>query len=320
MPSLLQTPPPLLSIRQLVTSNSGGSDGGGLTTAQIVGITVSAIVAAIIFILAVWLYARARGGIKAVMSKGNPHHGRDAGSEQRGREKVGTNNPVCLTRTIFAYPSASESWSLVLCTPSGRPTTESLFLETTAPGSSPSTASLPSPTSGVPNLPSSTTSGGNTPPSSTPVDQLEEAQSTSSESKAWIAGAVIGPIVAIAIVGFIGYWFGIRRARKKGDLQVEGQGPPSGPDQVQVPGMQNHHHGGGYYDPKAAAAGPPGASEMAGSIPPPGGSGADHSKPYYAGNYPANLDSNPVHELSHTSQAYELPADNTGHNHQERDR
>ncbi|KAK4223697.1 hypothetical protein QBC38DRAFT_459109 [Podospora fimiseda] len=78
-------PPQLLSIRQLITSNSGGSDNGGLTTAQIVGITVSLVVFGVLFALAVWLYARAKGGIKGVMSKGNPHHGTHPSKEQRGR-------------------------------------------------------------------------------------------------------------------------------------------------------------------------------------------------------------------------------------------
>ena len=65
-------PPKLspLSVRQLIENNSNG-----LTKAQKVGIGIGVTAAGLIFILAVWFYARSRAGIWAVMSKGNPHHG-----------------------------------------------------------------------------------------------------------------------------------------------------------------------------------------------------------------------------------------------------
>lgn len=40
-------------------------------------------------------------------------------------------------------------------------------------------------------------------------------QEDSGGSKAWIAGAVIGPLAAVAIAAFAAFWFGRRRGRKQ---------------------------------------------------------------------------------------------------------
>ncbi|KAK4223696.1 hypothetical protein QBC38DRAFT_459108 [Podospora fimiseda] len=224
----------------------------------------------------------------------------------------GTGNPVCLTRTVFAYPSASDSYTVILCTKSGRPTTESLFIETTSPGGS-STTPPPSPTSGVPTLPLSTTSSSTppfptSPPPSSPTDAAEQIQeppdSSSSSSKAWIAGAVIGPIVGIAIIGFLGYWLGIRRARQRDtNHNIPLSSPPPSQDHWHSPPPPSQAQTVYYYDPKLAGVAPTPVSEMTGSTVLPAGA--------------ANLDSNPIHELSPSSNAHELPAAEMGQGYQD---
>ena len=84
-----------------------------------------------------------------------------------------------------------------------------------------------------------------TPSGSTPTSEPSSAvipnnippeQTNKSESKAWIAGAVVGPIVGIALIGLTA-WLLIRRRKKKTQYQpaATAEGPPA-PSAAYAPG------------------------------------------------------------------------------------
>ncbi|EEP81446.1 predicted protein [Uncinocarpus reesii 1704] len=76
--------------------------------------------------------------------------------------------------------------------------------------------SLPTATSGatVTSLPSATA----TPPPSEP-------DADDDSNKAWIAGAVVGPIAACALIGALGFWIGRRRNRSPAHMPLEDSRP-----------------------------------------------------------------------------------------------
>ncbi|KAK0742541.1 hypothetical protein B0T21DRAFT_132591 [Apiosordaria backusii] len=168
-----------------------------------------------------------------------------------GRNTCGSNAPRCAFRTVLASsPTASESWIVILCTQSDAArTTHTLFRETTGTTSttptliSTSTAAEPSSSSSVP----STTTG---PAATTAITAGPESQGTSSQ--AWIAGAVIGPIVAVALMGFFGFWFGKRRARKQGVATQPTQGTPPGQLPASTMDEVSHQPNHVYYESKPA--------------------------------------------------------------------
>ncbi|KAK0738639.1 hypothetical protein B0T18DRAFT_492566 [Schizothecium vesticola] len=108
----------------------------------------------------------------------------------------------CYTMTIFAsYPYASQSWLQMGCARDFSASKVYREIVPTAPTtSSPSTR------------PATTGAAATTPPSPTNTP----APPPAAASQAWIAGAVIGVVVAVAALGFLAFWFGRRRGRKTG--------------------------------------------------------------------------------------------------------
>ncbi|KAH6851340.1 hypothetical protein B0I37DRAFT_133726 [Chaetomium sp. MPI-CAGE-AT-0009] len=144
----------------------------------------------------------------------------NAGTATRidGSTYVCANNiPNCYTMTIYqSYPSAALSWSAIGCVQPGFDAS-TVYREivvgttTTAPlGSSTGTGTTPS---AVPSTPVETGAR----------ESANASQPDSPTSQAWIAGAVIGPVVAVALVAFLAFWLGRRKGRK----EVKGEIPQS---------------------------------------------------------------------------------------------
>lgn len=53
------------------------------------------------------------------------------------------------------------------------------------------------------------------PSATSPTSTSIESPASSSGSKAWIAGAVIGPVAGCAIIGALGFWLARRNRRNK---------------------------------------------------------------------------------------------------------
>ncbi|KAK4222459.1 hypothetical protein QBC38DRAFT_549243 [Podospora fimiseda] len=124
--------------------------------------------------------------------------------------------PNCYTITLFdtaPVESATQSWLEIGCGNSVVLTMKSLYWQTTA---STTTTSAPSTftttTSGTLSGPVETGTS-SAPPSSATTDPAAQPTKSSS-SKAWIAGAVIGPLFGIALVAF-GIWMWRRRRATK---------------------------------------------------------------------------------------------------------
>ncbi|KAK0704446.1 hypothetical protein B0H67DRAFT_350062 [Lasiosphaeris hirsuta] len=115
--------------------------------------------------------------------------------------------PDCFTMTVYAsYPSASDSWLVRGCATNWKAFTVYRAIVTTTSASTTSTTSA-SPSS-TPTAATATTTG------SAPTD-TGDAQPQAAASQAWIAGAVIGPVIAVGLIGFLAFWLGTRRGRGK---------------------------------------------------------------------------------------------------------
>jgi hypothetical protein len=145
--------------------------------------------------------------------------------------------PNCYTMTIYqSFPSAAQSWSAIGCAPPGFGAStvyrEIVVGATTTPSPGPSTRSTgttPVETSvGAPE-PTHDDEPANTPQTDPPTSQ------------AWIAGAVIGPVAAIALAIFLLFWLRRRKAGR-GDSAVRGgipQGPPVGDQEFESSTVQS---------------------------------------------------------------------------------
>ncbi|KAK3339746.1 hypothetical protein B0T25DRAFT_362603 [Lasiosphaeria hispida] len=115
--------------------------------------------------------------------------------------------PDCFTMTVYAsYPSASDSWLVRGCATNWKAFTVYRAIVTATSASTTSTMSA-SPSS-APSAATATTTG------SAPTN-TGDAQPQAAASQAWIAGAVIGPVIAVALIGFLAFWLGTRRGRGK---------------------------------------------------------------------------------------------------------
>ncbi|KAK1751449.1 hypothetical protein QBC47DRAFT_391839 [Echria macrotheca] len=117
--------------------------------------------------------------------------------------------PNCYTMTIYdKSPSASSSWLMRGCATNWSAFT--IYREVVTTSSQSSTIA---PTTGPTvskQTPSATPTSAN--PTSRPSETSEPA--AAGASQAWIAGAVIGPVVAVAGLGFLAFWLGMKRGKK----------------------------------------------------------------------------------------------------------
>lgn len=120
--------------------------------------------------------------------------------------------------TIYqSYPSAALSWSAIGCVQPGFDAStvyREIVVGTTTTAPPESSTGTGTERSAI----SSTAVETGTRESAT-----DTPQPVSPASQAWIAGAVIGPVVAIALAAFLAFWFGRRRGRR----EVQGETPPS---------------------------------------------------------------------------------------------
>jgi len=118
--------------------------------------------------------------------------------------------------TIYeSYPFATNSWSKIGCVQPDF-SAYTVYREIV-------------PTSGTT---SPTKTGTGSTGAAKPTDTQQEGQGSgqvtqedSGGSKAWIVGAVIGPLAAVAIAAFAAFWFGRRRGRKQ--LADSNNNPPA---------------------------------------------------------------------------------------------
>jgi hypothetical protein len=98
--------------------------------------------------------------------------------------------------TIYqSYPYAADSWLKIGCVQPGF-TAHTIYREI---GPTPAT-------------PPGTSKTGET-----GAQESGAPQTASSSSQAWIAGAVIGPIVAVALAAFVAFWAGMRRGKREAE-------------------------------------------------------------------------------------------------------
>lgn len=132
--------------------------------------------------------------------------------------------------TIFAsYPYASQSWLQMGCARDFSASKVYREIVPTAPPTSSSSTSSSTSTS----RPATTGATATTPPgptSSTPAPPPAAATT----SQAWIAGAVIGVVVAVGALAFLAFWFGRRRGRKTSG--VVAVGPSASTLAIMAPG------------------------------------------------------------------------------------
>jgi hypothetical protein len=125
-----------------------------------------------------------------------------------------------------SFPSAAQSWSVIGCVQPGfyasNAYREIVVGATTTPTPKPgastgSTGTAPSDSSAAP----VETGAADTLQTNSPASETGSPSSeTNSPSQAWIAGAVIGPVAAIALVGFLVFW--LRRRRGSRETTREG--------------------------------------------------------------------------------------------------
>jgi len=110
--------------------------------------------------------------------------------------------------TIYAsYPFAVDRWLKIGCVQPGF-NAHTAYREIVVTQTSSGSAAIPDNTGSSTSQPSQT----GTP---SPGQSAAETQASTSSSQAWIAGAVVGPLVAAALVGFAAFWLGKRRGRKR---------------------------------------------------------------------------------------------------------
>ncbi|KAM3556463.1 hypothetical protein MY1884_005048 [Beauveria asiatica] len=192
---------------------------------------------------------------------------------------------VCQTMSIMSAPGAkSDVTSSIFCAQywyaleAYRDTVPVTASSATKTSTSASTGSTPSSNSASETMsrstttPSPTGSSGATSPAASP-----EAASSGGSSKAWIAGAVVGPVAGLALVMGFAVWF-LRRRRSAKKKKKEGVGAGNAPQEI-----------GGYERPADY------------------GDGNWQSKQYYGASHPkaestsagyyAPVQQNQVHEL-----------------------
>jgi len=153
-----------------------------------------------------------------------------------------TQFPNCYTMTVYAsYPSASESWLVRGCATNWKAFT--IYREIVTATSKTSATSTPTTGPSVPNAgPSATGTGSRSEAAAT-----DTPAATASTSQAWIAGAVIGPVVALAGLGFLAFWLGMRKAKNKNAPEgTPSMMPPPGPPMTDRGSYHpSYHYGGG---------------------------------------------------------------------------
>ncbi|KAK4227349.1 hypothetical protein QBC38DRAFT_477930 [Podospora fimiseda] len=133
---------------------------------------------------------------------------------------------TCATITFFSvFPTSTGRSAIEIGCVTGdyyntvwRQTAESTSTRTTSTPS-PRTTLIPTPTQSPPPVPN----GGDEPPTRATPSRTSASlssstsspgDSSSSSSKAWIAGAVIGPLIAVALIAFLAFWLGKRKGQK----------------------------------------------------------------------------------------------------------
>ena len=163
--------------------------------------------------------------------------------------------------------------------------TSTTAASSTAAGTS-SSSGVPSSTGGA----AATTSRANpSPPSPTATPR-----SGGNGNKAWIAGVVIGPVVAVAVIAAMVVWMLLRRRKKKraaGGVFPLAQGGPQpqrhlAPTFVEMPAatQEQYRHPGEYYGAKPYGFRPPGAAVLV-ELPPSGAEVVELPSPRGGGVY-----------------------------------
>jgi len=156
---------------------------------------------------------------------------------RNGQTGTCTNGADCFGRTFLAtFPWASEQWTRYMCTGTGSSydvktvywqldvekfvtrenTGQNVIVIVTGPqggghGGGTTSDSGPSSASASPGPPGPGTKDQD---QEDPTDGATTDDNTSG-SKAWIAGAVVGPVVAIVCIGLLGFWLGRRQRNGK---------------------------------------------------------------------------------------------------------
>lgn len=129
-----------------------------------------------------------------------------------------------------SYPSAAQRWSVIGCVQPGFYAStayrEIVVGATTTPATGTSTASTGTAETGTApsdssSAPTETGAGG---PVGTSQTNSPASETDSPASQAWIAGAVVGPVAAIALVGFLLFW--LRRRRGSAEAPQSQAGYP----------------------------------------------------------------------------------------------
>lgn len=209
-----------------------------------------------------------------------------------------TDYPDCYTMTVYAsYPSAKDSWLVAGCATNWDAFTIYRQLEattsattrpsTTRPTSAPSTPTTSSP---GPTGTSAGNDGGDSDRSPTPAPE----PTSGGGSQAWIAGAVIGPVVLLGVLGYLAFWFGFKRGKKPtppGGPEMAGAGGPA----PSVADRASTYYG---YGPGGSVMGAPtSASPM----------GSEHANPF------ATQDPSLAHTPSPPIQSYGQPVPVAGY-------
>lgn len=122
--------------------------------------------------------------------------------------------------TIYAsYPSARDSWSVIGCAPSDFQA-NTAYREIVIPTAASTERSIAT-SMATETLPMETA-----PQVSTSMPPTETPQAPAATSQAWIAAAVIVPVVAIIAVGYLAFWLGRRRGRREGALSAQSPSTP----------------------------------------------------------------------------------------------
>jgi len=134
------------------------------------------------------------------------------------KKNSGTDLPNCLTMTIYAtYPFDLASWTKINCVGADWSVYKAYreIPVTTARVSALSTLVIP------------TASESKRPATPNGTAISEPSQMSSSQSQVWIAGAVIGPVVAIVAAATFAFWLGKRQGRKVDSVKTPTMMTPS---------------------------------------------------------------------------------------------
>lgn len=124
------------------------------------------------------------------------------------RDSHSSGTLTCASRTIFdRSPLATDSWTEYFCANSGFSghtvyrEIAATTAESTAQTSAASQTADPASSTSIPE------------PSTVPYDDYSYTDTENPSSKAWIAGAVAGPVVALAALGGFAFWYRRRKAQ-----------------------------------------------------------------------------------------------------------